>query len=597
MQIEIENLTFTYPDAAKPAIRNVSLSLESGSFTCVCGRSGCGKTTLIRHLKSALAPHGQREGNVLIDGTPLTEIPTRRQAGLIGFVMQRPSAQIVTDSALDELSFGLESIGASPLTTKLRVAEMASFFGMQDWLHESVHRLSGGQQQLLNIAATMTMEPEALVLDEPTSQLDPISATKLMDALRRVNIDLGTTIIIVEHDLENVLTMADKLVAMEAGEVVVHGRPRKVANELFAKEAETARMLPSPVRIFCAVERSGEGGETDAVPLNVREGRAWLKARLERTGNASEAGETSATGETPASALAGPAPAPTFAEPRPAPADANAASAANGKSNADTAPAQVPFPTEPSLQLRNVWLRYERGGEDVLRGISLEVRPRDILAIIGGNGAGKSTLLKAACGISSTHRGSVRILGKPLGKWDRGKLFRGGVAMLPQEPLNLFAKETVEDDLLEIGASKALVEEVVGKCDISGLMGNHPFDLSGGEVQRAALAKVLLCQPQVLLLDEPTKGLDAISKDELGGIISSLAGEGRAIVLASHDIEFCARFTTRVAMLFDGEVACAGSPHEVFAQNAFYTTATSRMSHGLLSSAITDEDVIGLCRR
>lgn len=217
MQIEIENLTFTYPDAAKPAIRNVSLSLESGSFTCVCGRSGCGKTTLIRHLKSALAPHGQREGNVLIDGTPLTEIPTRRQAGLIGFVMQRPSAQIVTDSALDELSFGLESIGASPLTTKLRVAEMASFFGMQDWLHESVHRLSGGQQQLLNIAATMTMEPEALVLDEPTSQLDPISATKLMDALRRVNIDLGTTIIIVEHDLENVLTMADKLVAMGRG--------------------------------------------------------------------------------------------------------------------------------------------------------------------------------------------------------------------------------------------------------------------------------------------------------------------------------------------------------------------------------------------
>lgn len=579
-QIDIESLTFTHPGAESAALKNVSLSIEAGSFTCICGRSGCGKTTLLRHLKGALTPHGSRTGQVLIDGVPLTEIPVREQSQRIGFVLQRPDEQIVTDKPWHELAFGLENLGVEPNTIRLRIAEMSSFFGMQGWLHESVHNLSGGQRQLLNLAAVMALEPDILVLDEPLSQLDPIAASTFADALRKVKEDLGTTVIVAEHNLDSMLAAADELIVMESGRVVACGGPRKAASELFRKGAESARLLPTAARIFCRVAKAacagaGEGAPSEAeaadapettpesplksegIPLSVREGRAWLQgyvAKRAHCGNPEQqAGD------------------------------------AQRRQNA------IPSQESPTLQLRGVWFRYERDGADVLQGLSLTAKHGDILAIVGGNGTGKSTLLKTACGIAKPYRGSVSILGKAMRKWNRKELFADGIALLPQEPSNLFSKDTVRDELLEMDTDEGDVMAIAQACGIPELLDHHPLDLSGGEVQRAALAKVLLLKPRVLLLDEPTKGLDSMAKDAFGELLGELAGNGATIVMASHDIEFCANYATRTALIFDGAIITAGTPREVFSKNAFYTTAASRMSRGVLDGCVTEDEVVGLC--
>ena len=568
----IEQLTFAYPGEDRRALDGVSLEIERGSYVVICGKSGCGKTTLLRHLKSVLTPHGERTGRILFEGVPLEDVPQRDQSAKIGFVMQNPDAQIVTDKVWHELAFGLESLGCDKDSMRFRVAEMASYFGIESWFHKDVRDLSGGQKQLLNLASIMAMRPSALILDEPTSQLDPIAASDFLNTVRKINLELGVTVVLTEHRLEEVFACADKVVVMDRGEIVSFGSPLRVARELHASGNDMMAALPAPLRIFYGVEAAREVGlgkaspdkatpekaESPDAPLTVREGRRWL-SRV----------------------------------------------ASDDCAQRDAIPADAPLDAaeHPVLSLKEVWFRYDRDLPDVLRGASLDVAPGSILAIMGGNGAGKSTLLRVACGISKPYRGTVRVFGRKLKDWKAGSLFDGCLALLPQDPQNLFVKKTVREDLAEMLASSRLpeadralrIEHVIDVTDIESLLDKHPFDLSGGEQQRAALAKVLLTDPKILLLDEPTKGIDAFFKRQLASVLDDLKRDGVAIVMVSHDIEFCARHADAVAMMFDGEIVAQSTPRTFFSSNSFYTTAANRMSRHVFPRAITDEDVIGQC--
>ena len=263
----IDHVTFTYPDREKPALSDLCLEIRQGELVTLCGRSGCGKTTLLRLLKPALAPHGAVSGEILFTGRPLAELSDRQQSEQIGFVMQSPDNQIVTDKVWHELAFGLESMGLKTPEIRTRVSEMASFFGIQTWFHKSVTELSGGQKQLLNLASVMAMQPSVLILDEPTSQLDPIAAADFLETVRKINRELGTTVLLSEHRLEDAFPMSDRVLVMEAGKIIADGPPRTVGEVIRESRQEMFAALPTPMRVHAQVENGL------ACPVTVRDGR------------------------------------------------------------------------------------------------------------------------------------------------------------------------------------------------------------------------------------------------------------------------------------------------------------------------------------
>ncbi len=525
----VRELSFTYPLQTAPALRGVSFSVRAGETVAVCGASGSGKTTLLRSLKPALAPCGETAGEILFEGRPLALIDRRSAAARIGFVGQSPENRIVTDKVWHELAFGLESLGYDTPQIRGRVAETASFFGMETWFHKDVSELSGGQKQLLNLAAVMVMQPSVLLLDEPKSRLDPIAASELLAAVGRINRELGTTVILTEQRLEEALPMCDRMLVLDGGALMFDGAPRDVGERLDGLGHSMFFAMPAAMRVWAAAGRNGR------CPVTVREGRNWLS-------------DFAATHTLGSRRLEAPA--------RP-----------DGES---------------AIELTDVWFRYERDLPDVVRGLSLTVGKGELLALLGGNGAGKTTVLSVIAGIKKAYRGQVRL--------------SGVTALLPQEPETLFVKNTVREELEETAAGDGVrVRRAAELCRLEGLLGRHPYDLSGGEQQRAALAKVLLTQPEILLLDEPTKGLDAGLKRVLAEILYSLLEEGVTVLMVSHDVEFCARYAMRCALMFDGGVVTSAAPREFFGGNSFYTTSASRMSRGIVPDAVTAEDVILAC--
>lgn len=547
---KIENLTFSYPNSERKVLDRVSLSIERGAYVTVCGKSGSGKTTLLRHLKTALTPHGTGSGEVFFEGRPLAEVSVRRQSAKIGFVMQNPDNQTVTDRVWHELAFGLESLGCDQRTMRLRVAEMASYFGIHGWFHKKTGELSGGQKQLLNLASIMAMQPEALILDEPVSQLDPIAAADFLNTVRKINLELGTTVLLSEHRLEEVFPVADRVLVMEGGRIVADGPPRVVGGILKQQGSDMIKSLPSPVQIYYGVKSSLN------CPLTVREGRDWLTKEL-------------------------------------SPKTGSVLSCLPGEQ-------QYEEPEKPALELKEVCFRYKKELSDVLKGVNLKVTAGCLHGVVGGNGTGKSTMLKTVCGILKPYRGKVLIEGKRLEKYKGNALFENCLAMLPQDPLSLFVKKTVREELEEMlqdkggGKTGELLKMAARECDLEHLLDVHPYDLSGGEQQRAALAKTLLCNPRILLLDEPTKGMDNFFKEKLAQILGRMKQRGITVLMVSHDVEFCARYADEVSMFFDGSVITTNTPRRFFSQNSFYTTAANRMSRHVMEYAVTNEDVIAL---
>ena len=528
--ITVSHLSFTYPQETVSALQDVSFSVEEGEFLTVIGPSGGGKSTLLRALKPALTPHGSFTGDISFFGEPLSALDARRQAAEIGFVLQKPDDQIVTDRVWHELAFGMESLGFATPVIRRRVAEMASFFGIQDWFYREVASLSGGQKQLLSLASVMVMQPKLLILDEPTSQLDPIAASTFLHTLRKLNEELGLTILLSEQRLEEAVPLADHLIVLERGRLLAAGAPRTVAAAVRSRPIFSA--MPTAARIAAAL------GAPEHLPLTVREGRAYLRGYAQH----------------------------------PLP-------------EAKSAPTQA----QPVLRVRDGWFRYAQNAPDVLRGFSLALRPGELYALTGSNGGGKTTALGVLSGRLRLYRGSVYLDGK---KQRALQPLRDGIAAVPQDPRTLFAADTVRADLASLGRDAALLDTVVQQMALAPLLERHPFDLSGGEQQRAALAKVLLMQPRVLLLDEPTKGMDGAFKAEFGALLRTLCAQGTAVCIVSHDVEFCAQYADRCGLLFRGEVVTENDPRAFFSGNYFYTTAAARIARTAAPGAVLCEEVV-----
>lgn len=546
-EIIFEKVSFSYPNSDIKALNEVNLTIEPSQFTVICGKSGCGKSTLLRQMKKNLIPFGDFEGKVLYHNTEISELDNRISAEEIGFVQQNPDNQIVTDKVWHELAFGLESLGYDNRTIRRRVSEMASFFGIQTWFRKDIAELSGGQKQLLNLASIMAMQPKVLILDEPTSQLDPISATEFLETLKRINRELGTTVIISEHRLEELFPMASKVVVMEEGKILIHDRPKAVATFLGEHKNVMYEGLPASMKIYAAVKPEGD------CPITVREGRLWLDKLFP-----------------------------------------------NGVEQAAISTPATKVPSDNTiLKLEDVWFRYQRNGKDILQGLSMEVKEGELFCMVGGNGVGKSTTLKLMNGILKPYRGKVSLAGKNIGKEESGLV----VATLPQNPQALFTEITVKEELMEAlyydkrkeTEKVALVKKTLERLALTHLQAAHPYDLSGGEQQRLALGKILLLEPTLLLLDEPTKGLDPYFKTILAKILKDLNQKKVTVIMVTHDIEFAAEYADRCAMVFDGDIVSVDPPREFFSENSFYTTASNRMSRKLFRNAITCQDVIDLC--
>lgn len=529
-KIKIKNLIFSYPNSKKTALNNINLTVNQGEFVTVCGKSGCGKSTLLRHLKPILTPHGKTSGEIYFDGKSIYDLSDREQAENIGFVMQNPDNQIVTDKVWHELVFGLESLGINSAEIRSKAAEMASFFGIQNWFYENVANLSGGQKQILNLASVMVMNPTLLLLDEPSSQLDPISAHDFFTMLERINTELGVTIILSEHNLSEVFPLSDKVVVMEDGKITTENTPYKIGEEL--RQNSMFAALPTPTKIYYSL-----GNNSGNCPITIRDGHKWLEKQQinEHFEFKSEKNRIN---------------------------------------------------TEPILELKDVWFRYEKNSDDILKGLSFKVHENEFYAIVGGNGVGKSTALSVISKINKPYRGKVFIN-------DDTK-----VAVMPQNPQSLFLKKSVLEELydavfdVEKEKRKNEIEYVIKLCELDNLLENHPYDLSGGEQQRVALAKMLLRKPDLLVLDEPTKGLDACFKRKLATILKSLQKNGMTVLMVTHDIEFCAEYADICAMFFDGKIVSEAPPRKFFAENNFYTTSAKRMADGIIENAVLDKDII-----
>ncbi len=559
--LKVEELTFTYPRQEKdagevlPALSGVSFQIQEGEFIVVCGESGCGKTTLLKLLKRELAPAGERSGQIWFCGVPQEELSDREAACGIGYVLQNPENQTVTDKVWHELAFGLENMGVPTPVIRRRVAEMACFFGIDGWFRKKTTELSGGQKQLLNLASIMAMQPKLLILDEPTSQLDPIAASDFINTLVKINKDLGLTILLTEHRLEEVFPAADRVFIMDQGKMLLMEPPREAGRSLKQLNGNHRMLLglPSALRIYHGLDAA------DAeCPLTVRDGRDFLTAhydnrlrRLER----------------------------------------------------DSADIEAERPV--AMRMKDVCFRYERELPDVLEGAALTVYEGEIVSILGGNGAGKTTLLSVISGANRPYRGKIEIFGKRIQKYSGKELYVRKLASLPQNPQTIFLRMTVREDyeeirkVMEYGKEEMdqKISEMAELLGISRLLDRHPYDLSGGEQQKAAIGKVLLLQPRLLLLDEPTKGIDAWSKRQLQELLKDLKRRGICILMVTHDVEFAAGVSDRCGLFFDHEIASLDAPEDFFCSNNYYTTAANRISRHWYDNAVTCEDVIELCRR
>ena len=531
-----KHVEFTYPEGEKKALCNISFAVQQGEFVILCGPSGCGKSTLLRHLKTCLTPHGLFSGEIYYQGKLLSEMGQREQAQQIGFVLQSPENQVVTDKVWHELAFGLESLGYDTPTIRRRVAEIAAFFGIENWFYKNVTELSGGQKQLLSLASIMAMQPSVLVLDEPTAQLDPIAAADFLALLGKINRELGTTIILTEHRLEEAFPFATRVIVMDKGAVICDDKPENVGLQLKDQDSGMFLAMPTAMRVWAAVETKLD------CPMTVRDGSSFLTQR---------------TAEQPFLPLQENDP-PSYSE-------------------------------EITLECDSLWFHYEKDSPDIVKGFSLKLRKGEFYAVLGGNGAGKSTTLKVISGLRSAYRGDVRLYGT--------------LGHLPQNPQTLFVKRTVREDLYEVFRGKKIPKEaqdaevarIAELCSLREFLDRHPYDISGGEQQRTALAKVLLTRPEILLLDEPTKGFDAEFKVTFALILRKLVAQGVTILMVSHDVSFCAEHAHKCGLFFDGSIVAEGTPREFFSGNSFYTTPANRMARHIISKAVTVDDIIGCC--
>lgn len=549
VDIKVQNLSFSYPDG-KNVLKDINFEIQSGQFVVLCGESGCGKTTLLRMLKKELTPFGKTEGDVFLFEKNKNDFTPRESTEKIGFMLQNPEFQIVTHCVRSEIAFGLENLGLESGEIRLRLAEIASYFSLSNLMDKKISELSGGQKQLVCLAAIAAMHPSVLILDEPTSQLDPMTAELFVETVFRLCRENGITVIISEHRLENLIAKADRVIVLEEGKVICDEAPEKISKEIFSKSEFVKASMPASMRIHAALNLDGDA------PLTVSQGRNMLSK--------------------------------LFSERKP------------------TKQLQLQEKinqSESAVRIRDVAFAYNQSGY-VLKKLNLDVKKGSFFAVLGENAAGKTTAMKLMCGLLECKRGKIELFGKNIKKYSSAELYHGTVAYLSQNCENLFAGPTIKEDFENLLRSEKLSkterEELISSVseffEIKHLLFRHPYDVSGGELQRAAIAMAMLRNPKLLVLDEPTKGMDNLFKKQFAQKIKDLCKSGVTVVIVSHDIEFCAKYCDECALIFDGVCSVQKSAHEFFSNNFFYTTAANKISRHILDGAVTESEVIALCR-
>ncbi len=556
--LKIENLTFSYPCAKAKALDDISLTIKQGDFVLLCGRSGCGKTTLLRMLKKETIPHGEKSGRVLFNGCNVEELSRSRSAESTGFVFQNPEQQIVTDKVWHELAFGLESLGVEKNEIRRRTAETAAYFGLERIFSSDTASLSGGEKQLLNLASVMIMNPQILILDEPTSQLDPIAAVDFINTVIKLNRDWGITVILSEHRTEELFSAADMVMVMEQGRVTAYDSPSEISARL--RNNPVSYGFPTSVRMYQSIEKFN----SYECPLNVKEARSLLsKSKLKTK-----------------------------------------ADVGINLCKKDISDSKKRISGDVVLNCKNICFRYGKDEKDILNRTSFKVYEGEIFTLLGGNGAGKSTLLKVLSNLEKPYSGSTEICGVNIKKYRGNSLYKNTLAFLPQNPQEAFVKDKLSEDYREIQRVMAYSNDefeskmnfLLQQMEIEHLLESHPYDLSGGEQQKAALIKILLLNPKILLLDEPTKGMDAYSKAAFIDILKNLKELGVTLLIVSHDVDFASLCSDRCALLFNGEIISVGTPTDFFSNNTYYTTSACKIARGFFEQTVTLEQLIQNCK-
>ena len=591
--IQIRDLTFAYAAGDEPVLSDINIDIGSEEFVIIMGSSGSGKTTLLKMLKRNMIPAGRYSGRVYIYGKEADKLTDRENAAGIGYVSQDPDNQIVTDKVWHELAFGLENLGMDNVTIRKKVAEMSEYFGITGWYDREVSKLSGGQKQILNLASVMVMQPGILLLDEPTANLDPLAAIRFLDVVKRINQELGVTVVMVEHNLEHIYADADRIIAIDKGRVAANSSPKKAAVDIIAAGSFLIEGLPVASRLYSGYNKKNGNSVvsynnvsidsnnkdnhilSDEIPLTVKEGRRWYvnykkvygkditrdKDKINNFAGKSIINdkvikkdvleEDNITGNKNKKRIG-------FIK-------KNNLENKSSRKNTDNIENTV-------CQLKNVSYSYNKKLPYIIDGVDVSFKEGRITAILGGNGAGKSTMLKLIAGIIEPVRGKI--------------ISNKRIIMLPQDPKAVFTEVSVEEELAEVLMDKGngiynnmpmedkreIVEQIIEEFGLNDIRKNNPYDISGGQQEKLAIAKVLLLKPEVLLLDEPTNGLDPYFKKTLGKLLKKINAGGVTIIIVSHDLEFVDSFCDDVIMLFDRKVAAKDSTHKFLRDNMFYTT-------------------------
>lgn len=604
---QIEHVSFKYPEASEAMLADINLTVEEGDFVLLCGPSGSGKTTLLRQLKREVRPEGRREGEIRYRGCQLDDLEERQSVEEIGMVFQDPDNQIVMNTVWQELTFAMENLGYSTEQIQRRIGELVQFFGMEGWLQLGVHELSGGQKQLLNLASVMSLRPKVLLLDEPTAQLDPIAAKEFIQLLARINEELSMTILISEHRVEELFPLATQVVLLKAGEVVYAGEPQEIIRQIWNVQDEFfIPYLPAVSRLYLeAAVDAVRGVEEQSIPLTVKAGRQWISQYNEKRLSLDQ---SAARADTRAEPLAMSLASEQSIE-KQAMGSARRQAAQQGQGTGRGEQQAVRPKATPLLECRELFFAYEKNAPLVLKGCSLQIQPGEFFTLFGGNGSGKSTLLYQIAGAKKPQRGNILWDGKSLLRINTAERSRL-IGYVAQNPLLYFTRDTVRAQLkdrverLELGPGKKngqdhsfassrqeRLDELLELFELKGTLDKHPLDLSGGQQQKVALILVLLAEPRLLLLDEPTKGLDPTSKMKLAAQLEAIREKGTTILMVSHDIEFAASYATRCGLLFDGRLAAVEETREFLRNNYFYTTVIHRTAGDFFPGAVTMKDV------
>ncbi len=549
--LKFDKVSFRYPGQSENAITDISFEIKKGEFVLLCGESGCGKTTLLRHTKKNQIPTGHGSGKMYFDGKDIEMLDDRESASFIGYVGQSPDGQIVTDRVWHELAFGLESLGYGREDMRRRIAEMSEYLGISGWYEKKTDELSGGQIQILNLASVMVMHPKVLILDEPTSQLDPVSSDRFLQNIVKLNRDFGVTILICEQRVHEVIAKADRVMLMKDTKLIGFDKVHKIAGQMKESASKVYEALPGYMKLWL------EYGNEGSLPLTIRDAKLWIDSIKNRFVVETDVKNPAFEGNTSKGV--------------------HKRISENNKKDI-------------LLSTRNLSFSYDKN--KILKDFSIDISGGNIYAIMGGNGSGKTTALKILAGIYKANNGKIK----------RKKDLR--VVYLTQNPQTIFTEIIVFVVLKEVFVSHkdffkneytkyknsgrkdaenyecfidTKIKEMLEKMELSDLSLRHPFDISVGQQQRLAIARVLLLKPDVLLLDEPTKGLDGEFKIKLADILKRMAKTGIAVVLVSHDIDFCSENADVCGLLFDGEMTRMQSAGEFFSNNYFYTTDICRM--------------------